>query len=400
MNRGWPRQKYDSCACPNCKSRSSQVIFSQPELAHDAPGSPLQADGRSKSEDLVCAEMCSEIYHGTQQERQQAFDSIGCHVEVDQATHESNRPKYMLALRTEDPSVLYLVFRGTQMTSLMDWFKNADCQPVQPFDSADPGYKVHCGIWSSIKGAMAGILDSVEGGLSRRSGVSTLVITGHSLGGAYAALARLHICLRERELLQSRRVFANRRLSYRVVTFGAPLVFSVPDGCYDHCARLPAQLHAELRCYVNRCDMVPRLLGRKEASTWLGLLRRNKHSAKEVGLASGSVAAGSLVVASTAATGGVALMLFLAAGAVSLQHGAKVLAVKQVEESVRALETSPEVNSYVCVGRFGFLSGQAVSLCSGREAHDRLGVPEHVSITDTVADHQIVQYVAFFSSAA
>jgi triacylglycerol lipase len=81
-----------------------------------------------------------------------------------------------------------LAFRGTFPLSVENWLTDADA-PLGPAPDAVPG-RVHRGFADAFNGLLANGMDqrlaSLEGGLD-------LWITGHSLGGALATLASVHL---------------------------------------------------------------------------------------------------------------------------------------------------------------------------------------------------------------
>lgn len=113
-----------------------------------------------------------------------------------------------LVRSTTEPALRALVFRGTE--GLRDWLTNIRLPPVPAV--AGPG-RVHHGFQSALNSVWPGITERLG------SGDRSLLLAGHSLGGALATLA------------------AARIESAGVYTFGAP---AVGDGDFlGQLARVP-----------------------------------------------------------------------------------------------------------------------------------------------------------------
>ena len=91
-----------------------------------------------------------------------------------------NVAAYVASLSSESALVS---FRGTEPSSLKDWIDDLDYAKMAPYPGCD-GCEVHSGFYESYQALRSQILD----GLNSLSGLSTVAITGHSLGAAMAAL--------------------------------------------------------------------------------------------------------------------------------------------------------------------------------------------------------------------
>ena len=220
------------------------------------------------SEDAAAASLCDAIYLTTAEDRAQNFALQGFSVEDDSVRHSegvedaSFKPSYIIAINDESKQ-LCIVFKGS--ADIEDWFTNAFFMPVSVDDSVvSSSFKVHAGYWSTLREfTMNELLDKMNSILERRGEISRILITGHSKGGGYATLARTYwVCYKQR-INTSHRALEQLYSNVRVVTFGAPLVFSVRDGDYELLQGIPPELHQELCAYVFRNDLVPRLLGNK-----------------------------------------------------------------------------------------------------------------------------------------
>lgn len=143
-------------------------------------------------------------------------------------------------------SLSCIAFRGTK--SWDDVIVDASFVPSVAAD----GLRLHSGFASTL----LPMLPSVNATLAELIGTkqAPTVITGHSLGGAYAQIFAL---------------LSERANSVEVMTFGAPLVWA-PDRqtAQGGESRAPSRLHPRvealaqrLHCIVHGADIVPRLLG-------------------------------------------------------------------------------------------------------------------------------------------
>jgi hypothetical protein len=134
-----------------------------------------------------------------------------------------------------------LVFRGTKIPQ--DWMEDLACTPVR-FDwvfSGGPGIgEIHAGFGHCLSDG----LTAVTSALSSRDFSKPLLITGHSLGGALAAL--------------SGACFGVLNVSVPTVsaiyTFGQPRI-----GLHDFCNTYSRILANKLVRFVNKQDLVPRV---------------------------------------------------------------------------------------------------------------------------------------------
>lgn len=161
------------------------------------------------------------------------------------------------ALVGYDPTMnaTVLAFRGTTQNDVdrklwnKNWllvnlngldFTNTTCVPYH-LGKTVPGH-VYCGFYEAYLHFRRGILRAVNKSLHAHP-AAPLYITGHSLGGALAALATLDVRLRR---LRKQPV---------LVTFGAPEMADRAFSTYFSCA-----IHRALRIY-NLWDIVPYSMG-------------------------------------------------------------------------------------------------------------------------------------------
>jgi hypothetical protein len=233
--------------------------------------------------DDVAAVLCDAIYLPSRTDRESKFsisefsiqdDSVRQHDEAEEA---SFKPSYVIALNERTKS-LCLVFKGS--ADIEDWFTNAFFMPMSVDGSAAAStFKVHGGYWSTLReSTIDEILHKMNAILEKKGDVQHILITGHSKGGGYAMLARTFwICYRPR-IAATHRALDAFHDRVRVVTFGAPLVFSVSNGDYTLAERIPRELHDEITAYVFRNDLVPRLLGDKRSAIELSVQQQKNKS--------------------------------------------------------------------------------------------------------------------------
>ncbi len=152
-----------------------------------------------------------------------------------------------------------LAFRGTEAGKVKDWATDVLAAPAEFrwfFDRAPSVGSVHAGFANSLRDSWAESIRKLlkkAGAGSRRS----LWITGHSLGGALAALAGAACSFDPETLLPVNGLY----------TFGQPRV-----GLHDFCAHLESKLGRVYYRFVNDRDIVPRVPPRSFDYTHAGRL--------------------------------------------------------------------------------------------------------------------------------
>src|SRR5882757_4671071 len=153
-------------------------------------------------------------------------------------------------IQSSDGSVVILAYRGTEPTNLVNWLTDADVHPDKiafRFADATDLYAVHAGFYRNVRATrfevVAALMRALEGRsvLDDGSGASpmppmaspmtTLYLTGHSLGGAMAALMAVMLSVEEDYVERFAPVFKG------AYTYGAPMVGS-PDFA-EACAAHP-----------------------------------------------------------------------------------------------------------------------------------------------------------------
>ena len=190
-------------------------------------------------------------------------------------------------IQSSDGSVVILVYRGTEPTNLVNWLTDADVNPDKisfPFPrdakAADPAtsslppdaeavpaesYAIHAGFYRNVRATRFVVIAALERALNRRSvldddpespmppmdkPMTTLYLTGHSLGGAMAALMAVMLSVEP----EYKKLFAP--MFRGACTYGAPMVGSpeFANACAEN-----TFLDRNVVRYVYRKDLVPHL---------------------------------------------------------------------------------------------------------------------------------------------
>lgn len=124
--------------------------------------------------------------------------------------------------------VVLLAYRGTEPTNLASWLGDADVGP-EPMPLPGERLAVHSGFHRNVRATRWGVLAELSAALEGRSlldpdrrvdhPLEALYVTGHSLGGAMAALFALSLGPAERAIADRLRA---------IYTFGQPLATAVP----------------------------------------------------------------------------------------------------------------------------------------------------------------------------
>jgi hypothetical protein len=134
-----------------------------------------------------------------------------------------------------------LVFRGTKLPQ--DWMTDLACTPVRfdwVFTGAPAIGEIHAGFGHCLADGFGDIVSA----LSARDHTKPLLITGHSLGGALAALAGACFTV----------LGSSVPTVSAIYTFGQPRI-----GLHDFCNTYSRILSDKLVRFVNKQDLVPRV---------------------------------------------------------------------------------------------------------------------------------------------
>ena len=187
-------------------------------------------------------------------------------------------------IQSSDGSVVILAYRGTEPTNLVNWLTDADVHPdkiafpfprdahpaessLRPDAEAVPaeGYAVHAGFYRNVRATRFAVIAALERALDRRSvldddsgspmppmekPMTTLYLTGHSLGGGMAALMAVMLSVEP----PYKKLFAP--IFKGACTYGAPMVGSpeFANACAEN-----TFLDRNVVRYIYRKDLVPHL---------------------------------------------------------------------------------------------------------------------------------------------
>ena len=161
------------------------------------------------------------------------YDKIACSSKNWRATSFAKSDTEVLKFVNDEQKLVVFGFRGTEGTSLGDWFKNIDFQPATSEVGGDTSFKTHKGFKDRYN-ILASWFETEYKKASKTE--YSIVLTGHSLGGAEAVIAA---------------VYAAGKLNRRpdaVITYGAPITgdqsflnyYKKMVGC-DHTLRFAAK---------------------------------------------------------------------------------------------------------------------------------------------------------------
>jgi hypothetical protein len=133
-------------------------------------------------------------------------------------------------VQSADGRVVLLAYRGTEPTRFINWLTDADIYPDAisiPFEDEKATYEVHGGFYRNVRATRFEIISALQRALEGRSvhegrqdplqPMEALYITGHSLGGAMAALMGV--------MLAKQSPYGSLAAVLRgIYTFGQPMV--------------------------------------------------------------------------------------------------------------------------------------------------------------------------------
>jgi hypothetical protein len=166
-------------------------------------------------------------------------------------------------IQSKDGRVVILCYRGTPATSLITWLTDANLEPTRiamPSPSGSGGGDVHGGFYRNVLSTRYEILNAIQRAMNGQSvrpkseeklenPLEALYITGHSLGGASAAMLALMLVVEPDYKPVLDRLKA-------VYTYGGPMIASrqIAEDCDQH-----PFLHERVIRYVYANDIVPQL---------------------------------------------------------------------------------------------------------------------------------------------
>lgn len=169
------------------------------------------------------------------------------HCCLDYCHPSGDRQIQMAAFRTGEGKQLYIVFKGSDLNSFIQ------VANMTPVEVEDTGVMVHGGLWRQLEQPTdVPVWCMVKEEVAKCEDLQSIVLCGHSFGGACAVLMALKLLLMiDRKELPEKQCQAH----LQVLTFGAPQVIADPDFTNPTLQRL----HGVVRQYINRWDPVPRL---------------------------------------------------------------------------------------------------------------------------------------------
>lgn len=165
-------------------------------------------------------------------------------------------------VQSQDGRSLILCYRGTEPVSLINWLTDADINPETvtiAFPDAPGAFEVHGGFYRNVRATRWEVIAALERALHGQSilphrgsmpnPLEALYITGHSLGGAMAALMAIMVMTES----AYNPIAAKLRAVY---TFGQPMIGTpaLAEACEGH----PFLGQNVLR-YLYASDVVPQL---------------------------------------------------------------------------------------------------------------------------------------------
>ena len=180
--------------------------------------------------------------------------------------HQSVDPMFIAStaflIQSEDGRSVILCYRGTEPVNLVNWLTDIDINPEKvtiAFPDAPGTFEVHAGFYRNVRATRYEVVNALERALNGQSvlveggpmpgPLEALYVTGHSLGGAMAALMAIML-LTEPAYAP---IAARLKAAY---TFGQPMIGTpaLAEACDGH----PFLGHNVLR-YLYGHDVVPQL---------------------------------------------------------------------------------------------------------------------------------------------
>lgn len=180
--------------------------------------------------------------------------------------HQSVDPMFISStaflIQSDDGRSVILCYRGTEPVNLINWLTDIDVNPEKvkiAFPDAPGAFDVHAGFYRNVRATRHEVVSALEralkgesvlaDGASMPNALEALYITGHSLGGAMAALMAVMLMTEPAYTPIAERLKA-------AYTFGQPMIGTpaLAEACEDH----PFLGHNVLR-YLYGADVVPQV---------------------------------------------------------------------------------------------------------------------------------------------
>jgi hypothetical protein len=171
-------------------------------------------------------------------------------------------------VQSRSGKVAILCYRGTEPADVVGWMTDADVAPERmTYRIGDPRATVHAGFYRNVRATRYEVMAALKRacrGLSvraplpddldvpRMEELEAFYVTGHSLGGAMAAMAAVMV-RHERKFSHDGDIAGRLRAAY---TFGQPMI---GDPRFARACERDAFLRENVIRYVYDCDVVPHL---------------------------------------------------------------------------------------------------------------------------------------------
>nr|WP_246497344.1 lipase family protein [Sphaerisporangium rubeum] len=149
-----------------------------------------------------------------------------------------------------------LCYRGTDPLDFAHWVSNIDVEPERiGYQAGDPCATVHAGIYRNVRATRYEVVNALRhtahaGDGTGTAGGEALYVTGHSMGGAMAALMTVMM----RHERRYREAIGERIKA--VYTFGQPMI---GDPAFARACEADEFLRDKVIRYTYDCDVVPHL---------------------------------------------------------------------------------------------------------------------------------------------
>jgi hypothetical protein len=156
-------------------------------------------------------------------------------------------------------NTIVFAIRGT--ATFMDWAVNLDMTPTSPAGFLDdPGNLCHSGFLSVARKMVGPVARRLRQLLEEDPGRASysLLITGHSAGGAVAALLYSHMLATSRAAESELNLVSGCFKRIHCVTFGTPPISLIPLTKPDDYLRRPQLRKSVFLSFINEGDPVPR----------------------------------------------------------------------------------------------------------------------------------------------
>ncbi|KAI9731277.1 MAG: hypothetical protein M1818_007902 [Claussenomyces sp. TS43310] len=157
----------------------------------------------------------------------------------------------------DDMNVIVFAICGTRKQNLFDWMVNMDTAPSSPMGFLDDGGNFcHAGFLSVARKMIRPVAERLRFLLHEdpRRSESSLLITGHSAGGAVAALLYSHMLSTSKQAESKLNILTGCFKRLHCITFGAPPISLLPLVKPEH----PRLRKSLFYSFINEGDLITR----------------------------------------------------------------------------------------------------------------------------------------------